>query len=56
MDEQIKLERLRNWSNKVDEWVELEDSVLSNKTKHILYVLIHMWILFFKRLIYVEGL
>lgn len=33
MDDQIKLERLRNLSNKVDEWVELEDSVLSNKTK-----------------------
>lgn len=33
MDDQIKLERLRNLSNKVDEWVELEGSVLSNKTK-----------------------
>lgn len=56
MDDQIKLERLRNLSNKVVEWVELEGSVLSNKTKHILYILIHMWILFFKRWIYMEDL
>lgn len=46
MGEQKKAREVRNVSNKVDKWVELDDSVLRKKKKqnpnHILNALTHV--------------